>query len=230
MKWIALTLLFVSPLSHALINYETALGYSLEGRLRAFGKDPKKSYPALALLATDPHLSIQSRWRAVVTMGRLNAKAFRAELDKALNSKEWFMRNSALIALQTDERERAVYWSTKLLTDPSLMVRTQAVRNLIGLDAREAEPILWQQLQAKHNYRGEQSLWIRAHIAEALSRFAMKGRARHFQNLLLDRDERLHKWAIIGLESVTGYKMSDRKEPVEVKRQKWLSRLGVEEV
>jgi HEAT repeat protein len=136
------------------------------------------------------------------------------------------MRNAALIALQTDERPRAVAWSIRLLEDKALVVRTQAVRNLIELNAREAEPILWQQIAAKRNFRGHESLWIRMHIAEALSRFAGQGRARQFRRLLMDNDERLHKWAIKGLENSTGMKLSSGKEPVDIQRQKWLARLG----
>ncbi|MGE0529157.1 MAG: HEAT repeat domain-containing protein, partial [Bdellovibrionales bacterium] len=180
--------------------------------------------------AADSKAPLKLRWRAVTTMGKLDPEGFRGPLDAALTSPEWFMRNAALIALKHGDRERALTWSTRLLRDPALLVRTQAVRNLIDLDAREAEPILWQQLYDKRNFRKGESLWIRRHLAEAVARFAMAGRARNFERLLRDSDTRLHKWAILGLENVTGLRMSDRKEPVEIRRQKWLARLGEQEI
>lgn len=220
--------LWASPL----VSFESLLERPMEKRVKEFEKSGEKGRKFLIATAFDPSEPLATRWRAVTTMGRWDALHFRAELDRALTSGEWFMRNSALIALLNDERTRAVAWSVRMLEDRALVVRTQAVRNLIGLGAVEAEGHLWKQIHAKRNFRGDESLWVRAHIAEALGRLARPGphRARDFQRLLLDPDERLHRWAIMGLEVTTGLKMSDRKEPVEIRRQKWLARIGVEEI
>ncbi len=213
--------------AEALVSMDSLLERPMAVRVREFAKVQDKAHTYLARVAFDPSATLTERWRAVTTMGRLDPLRFRPELDKALSSRDWYMRNAALIALQTDERARAVAWSMRMLEDRALVVRTQAVRNLIDLNARESEPILWQQIAAKRNFRGRESLWIRTHIAEALAYFAAEGRSRHFQKLLLDSDERLHKWAIIGLENSTGMKLTAGKEPVEIRRQKWLTRLGV---
>lgn len=225
----ALTLAW-SAGAETLVSMESLMERPMDVRVREFAKTPDKSIKFLSRLAFDTSASLTDRWRAVTTMGRLDPLRFRPELDKALASREWFMRNAALIALQTDERARAVAWSTRMLEDRALVVRTQAVRNLIDLNARESEPILWQQIAAKRNFRGRESLWIRTHIAEALAHFAAEGRTRQFQKLLLDGDERLHKWAIIGLENSTGMKLTAGKESVEIRRQKWLARLGLSSI
>lgn len=231
MKYIIIAFCFAGS-SHAetIVSMESLMDRPMEVRVREFAKSPDKAYTFLARSAFDKSASLVERWRAVTTMGRLDPLRFRPELDKALVSGEWYMRNAALIALQTDERARAVAWSTRMLEDKALVVRTQAVRNLIELNARESEPILWQQISAKRNFRGHESLWIRTHIAEALARFGMEGRTRNFQKLLMDADERLHKWAIMGLENSTGMKLSSGKEPTEIRRQKWLTRLGMEAI
>lgn len=202
----------------------------MDVRLKEMKKDLPSAYKVLPLTAFDSNQNIQMRWRAVTTMGRLDAQYFKKDLERALTSKEWYIRNAALIAILNDDREITLKWSTQLLKDPALMVRTQAVRNLVGINAIEAEPILWQQIWDKRNFRNKESLWVRAHMAEALARMASHGRAKYFQKLILDPDPRLHKWAIMGLERSTGMKMSDKKEPIDIQRQKWLSRLGVDAI
>lgn len=211
--------------AEALVSPESLLERPMTARLAEFKKLGFKAHKALEHIAFDRTQSLQIRWRAVTTMGKWDALQFRPQLDRALASKEWFMRNAALIALQNDERPRAIAWSQRMLEDKSLVVRTQAVRNLIELNASESEPLLWKEISNRRNFRKGESLWIRAHIAEALAHFAVQGRAQNFQKLLLDEDERLHKWALVGLETITGMRMSGKQEPLDVRRQKWLSRL-----
>lgn len=184
----------------------------------------------LASAAFDVRNGLQLRWRALTTMGRLGVEEFRAEIERALSSREWFMRNAGLIAIQNSDRDLALRWSTRLLSDPALVVRTQAVRNLIQIDGREAEGKLWEQVFSRSNFRGQESLWVRGHIAEALAHFASKGRVKNFQRLLLDPDRRLHKWAIMGLENSTGIKMGGKTVPLDVRREQWLERLGAREI
>jgi HEAT repeat protein len=199
-------------------------------RVKEFRDLRDDGHKILSAAAFDVHNNLQLRWRALTTMGRMNADEFQKDLEKALLSREWFMRNAALIAIQNSAREVALRWSTKLLNDPALVVRTQAVRNLIQIDGREAESKLWEQMFSRANFRGNESLWVRAHIAEALARFGLKGRTENFHRLLLDPDRRLHKWAILGLENSTGMKMGDKNVPLEVRREQWLERLGAQEI
>ncbi len=231
MKSILLALLLpLGTAAEPVVSMDSLLERPMDTRLREFSRLGEKAYGFLSRAAFDPANTLLERWRAVTTMGRMDPLRFRPELDKALASRDWFMRNAALIALQNDERSRAVAWSMRMLQDKALVVRTQAVRNLIDLNARESETLLWKEVSDKRNFRGRESLWIRMHIAEALGRFASPGRVRQFQKLLLDPDERLHKWAILGLESSTGLKLSSPQEPTEVRRQKWLSRLDTSSI
>lgn len=218
--------------AHAATSAElqNILAQPLEQRLSEIKRLKPQAYAFLSQTAFTRTNGLQMRWRALTTMGRVDAIFFRKDIEKALVSTDWFMRNAALIALQTDDRTHAVQWSARLLNDPALVVRTQAVRNLIQFEAREAEPLLWKQIFSPTNFRGKESLWVRVHMAEALAKFTVPGRAKSFQRLLLDPDERLHKWAVLGLENTTGFKMSERGEAVEIRRQKWLTRLGVQEI
>ena len=225
------TLLSWSASGETLLSPESVLERPMVQRIEGFKKLGERGQKFLVKTAFDKNETLQTRWRALTTMGKLDPMRFRVELDRALNSREWFMRNAALIAILNDERPRALSWSVKMLDDKALVVRTQAVRNLIGLHGQEAEGELWKQMFDRRNFRRDESLWIRAHIAEALARLAhpQPARAKDFQRVLMDRDERLHRWAVLGLETTTGMKLSDNKESVDIRRQKWLARLGAAE-
>src|SRR4051812_24312724 len=133
------------PRAHAepVVSMESLLERPMDSRVREMKALGDHAHQFLSKTAFDHSESLQTRWRAVTTMGRWDALAFKPELDRALASGEWFMRNAALIALLNDDRARAVSWSTRMLNDPALVVRTQAVRNLIGLNAIESLPQLW---------------------------------------------------------------------------------------
>nr|HMN69394.1 hypothetical protein [Bdellovibrionales bacterium] len=131
--------------SHATVSIspEHLLESPIETRVREFKAQGDQGVRSLRAIAFDKKQPLRLRWPALTTIGRWDAIHFRDDLDRALASPDWFMRNAALIALKNDERTRAVAWSMKLLSDPALVIRTQAVRNLIDLSAIEAEPDLW---------------------------------------------------------------------------------------
>jgi len=194
-------------------------------RLQIYKSDPESYSRTLRFVAFDGKSTMQLRWRAVTTMGRVDHVRFRKDLERALASPEWFMRNSGLIAILGADRGLAQKWTLKLLQDKSLVVRTQAVRNVIALNLQEARAELWSQIWSKQNFIGRESLWVRAHMAEALARFAQPGQTGSFRRLLEDKDDRLHKWAIQGLEVSTGMRLGDSSDPLEVHRDRWLTRL-----
>jgi HEAT repeat protein len=204
---------------------EELLYKNMDQRIAQFRRGGHEAREFLRLTARRKDAGLALRWRALTTMGRLDPVGFRPDIEWALRSSEWFARNAAAIAIRNVERDVAVNWSVRLLRDPALVVRTQAVRNLIDLDARETEPLLWKMLFAKVNFRGQDGLWIRAHLAEAVAKFSSRRRVEDFRRLLSESDERLHKWAIQGLERATGMRIGDIGEPLEVRRRKWLSRL-----
>lgn len=209
------------------VSLDTILAQPIAQRVTLLRRGGRAGYADLAKICFDRSASLKARWRAVTTMGRLDPAYFRASLDRAAVSSEWFLRNAALIALLTDERPRALAASIRALDDSALVVRTQAVRNLIALNARETEGRLWREINARRNFNGQrQGLWIRPHLAEALAKFAGPGRGRDFGRLLRDDDHRLHKWAIRGLERATGLRLSERGEDIQIARGKWLARLN----
>lgn len=177
----------------------------------------------LISVVESPRQSLRSRWRALTTLGQVDARKFRQVIERCLQSKDWFLRNAALLAIRHDERTKAIEWSMKLVDDHALVVRTQAVRNLAEMHATESEEKLWQALNAKSNFRRGEGLWVRAHIAEGLSQLASPQSVTRFFKMLEDDDSRLHKWGVIGLERLSPMRITDPSEPVDVRREKWLA-------
>jgi HEAT repeat protein len=183
----------------------------------------------LKQLAFDRRRSLDVRWRSITALGSLSAKSYRWEMEEALKSQEWFMRNAALIAIQHDDRGYAIRWSKKLLSDPALVVRTQAVKNLIDLKA-DAKEEIWSALFAKSNFHNGQSLWVRGLMAQALVQSASRSDEKRFLRLLMDPDSSIQKWAVIGLEKSTGLRLSNADEPIALQKRKWLARLSSDQI
>lgn len=205
------------------------LGLPLKDRLVRL-KEIKGSRERLVSFAFDAGMSVDVRWRSLVALANLSAKTYRWEIEGALKSKDWFMRNAGLVSIMHDERDRAVDWSRKMINDPALVVRTQAVKNLIQLEADSAREEIWSSVYSKINYRKSNSLWIRIYMAKALALWARPQDEKRFLRLLMDRDRAIQQWAVYGLEHSTGIRVSDPGEPISVQRQKWLSRLTQEQI
>lgn len=192
-------------------------------------KEVKGIRDRLKALSFDRRQGLDVRWRSLTALANLGAKSYRWEVEEALKSRDWFMRNAGLLAIQHDDRDLAIRWSKKLLNDPALVVRTQAVKNLIDLKA-EAREELWSGLFAKGNYHDSQSLWVRAYMAKALALVATPKDEKRFLRLLMDNDPRVQRSAVQGLERATGLKVSSPDEPISVQKQKWLSRLSSNQI
>ncbi len=171
----------------------------LRDRVGIFHHMGDQAYEILSSMVFAENLSLQTRWKAVTTLGRLNFTKAKPILEKALRHNEWFIRNAALIASRNGDRAFALAWSERLLQDSALVVRTAAVQNLVELNAKELGPVLWERLFAQENFKGGQSLWIRHHIAKALVLLGVQGEVKDWRRLLQDQDERLHSWALQGI-------------------------------
>jgi HEAT repeat protein len=200
-----------------------ALRLPLENRIQALRSQGARTHEKLNQMAFDRQETLQVRWRALTSLPHLDQELGKVALEKALASDEWYLRNAATLALPALPRTIAVDWSARLLSDPALVVRTAAAQNLLKLNAKEKEYLLWEKLSSPENFRGGESLWVRRHIARALSEFARPGTESKFISLLQDRDSRLHPFAIRGLERLTGQRLSKVKEPMKESRGRWLA-------
>ncbi len=199
----------------------TALGLPLENRISALRSEGASGYRNLIELMNDEAAPMEARWRAVTAMGRIGGKLSLPELKQALHSKVWYLRNAALISSAQIDRDQALQWAKELLSDKALVVRSAAVDVMSDLKDVKNKSILWQKLNAKENFRGKQSLWIRRKIVESLSQIEEKGSEAKFGVLLSDRDESLYAPAIRALERLTNQKLGRTDEDPKLKRLQW---------
>jgi hypothetical protein len=181
----------------------------------------KSAYQNLETIAFKKSNSMDLRWKAVTALGRLGGTKAKAELDRALKSPEWFMRNAALVSYSQVDRASALVWARKLLSDKALVVRSAAVDVISGSRDVTSAPLLWQKLNAKENFKNRQSLFIRRRIVEALADLEGKGREAKFIAILQDKDETLHEPAIEALERITAKSMGSPGESVQSRRAQW---------
>jgi hypothetical protein len=198
-----------------------ALRLPMENRLMALNHRPN-SFEALKKMSFDSKQSLQMRWRALTAMARLDFNRARPALEAALQSSQWFMRNAALVTLVPGDKNMALDWSMKLLKDPALVVRTAAAENLRQLRDRRARESLLRAFQSAENFKGKQSLWVRHYIARALAEMAVPGEESFLVGLLHDQDARVHPWAILGLERLTGQSLSADRDLMK-NRNLWLA-------
>ena len=173
-------------------------------------------------MAFDPQLHTNERWQSLISLGKLAPQS--QALEKAVQHKDWFVRNAGLLALSQGSRKRALKWSRKLLDDPALVVRSAAVKVIRNLKATEMEKVLWSKLRSKENFKAGEGLWIRKNIVETLGDFAYTGQEIRFIELLHDQDTRVHKAAIQALEKIT--KLHLEGKTLAQKRKSWLSWWG----
>lgn len=199
-----------------------ALHLPFKNRQAALKKQGVNALGALNELAFNKRQPLQMRWQALLALGRLAPKQAHKALVRAVKSKAWYMRNAGILAMSYGDRDQAIQWAKRLLSDKALVVRTGAVQTLDKVGAIEAEDLLWKKLNAPENFRHGKSLWIRKYIARTLSRFAHKGQEGRFIKILADQDVRLHPYAVLALRRITGRALVPHAKSFKEQRQAWL--------
>tara|TARA_B100001248_G_scaffold262733_1_gene261891 strand:- start:11205 stop:11873 length:669 start_codon:yes stop_codon:yes gene_type:complete len=195
--------------------------------------DERRSYFSnregeLVEIINNARASFRLRYKAYSTLVQLQPS--KKNLLMGLASHEWFMRDLGIKLAAKYRPKLAKIYAEKYLTDPSLVVRTSAVKILKELQVKESTESLWEALHSKQNFRGQQSLWVRKHIVSALASLHSGDRhmwAKRFRSILDDRDASLHAHALYALAGLypNGPK-TNRTEPVEIQRKKWLAFLS----
>ncbi len=187
-------------------------------KLKNLGPDV---YSNLRQITFDEKQPLGMRWQAFMAMARIGEKESMPEIEMALKSREWFLRDAALRVVPLFDEKKAFEFATKSLDDSALVVRTQAVDTLGKLKNPESSKKLWSLLYSESNYMHHQSLWIRRHIVEALADFSPRGTEEKFIKVLDDADSTLYAPAIKGLERLSGKKLGNETMPVVYKRHLW---------
>ena len=146
------------------------------------------------------------RWRALLALSVQGDDQSIEHLNSAVRSSEWFMRDAALVAMGAVDKKLSLRWAKRLvIRDPSMLVRTTAVKIIRENGSKEDIPVLLKAVYSKQNFRGGRSLWIRRHIAEAIFHLD-RSSYKEMLRFLDDSDVKVNRVALNALESVTGHK------------------------
>ena len=152
---------------------------------------PTLSYKQLRATAFADTQEMAVRWKALMDMTRMKKHESLIDLKKALTSKTWYMRNAALVAIESINPEMAFDIAKKQLSDPALVVRSAAVEVLTKNKSKVAEvrDLLWKEIRAKHNLVKSKSLWIRPQISQFLANDPLPSERENFLALTEEKDD-----------------------------------------
>jgi len=175
-------------------------------------------YEELRTLANDPDRSLQTRWKALIIMAQSDPDRALKDLQAASRSKEWFIKNAALMAMQLTHPTEARTMAKTLLTDKALIVRSAAVKVLEASLAHEERQVLWTELQQPYNFHKGKSLWVRPQILNALAEKPESTDLKGFVAALHEKEPQMHVAALIAIEKITGRKFGSKKSTMGQKR------------
>ncbi|MCC2679132.1 MAG: hypothetical protein K0R29_1708 [Pseudobdellovibrio sp.] len=158
------------------------------------------------------------RWRALMQSTELAKDSDVDEIRSFVESKEWYLRNAALVALKKVDPARAEIEAVKLLSDKALVVRSAAVEIVAQNMNENNKKVLIQEVDKGYNFNKASSLWIRRQILEKVARVATDKDQNVFVKNLFDPDKKISELCANTLERLTGKKMA-RKKFVENWRQ-----------
>lgn len=112
----------------------------------------------------------QNRWHATMLLGRIMGKKSAPFIAKFADHPHWMMRVASLKALLALRQETYVKVYRKALTDPSLIVRVQALDNISQLKIKSLGPSVWEMMYDGSNYSGDVGNRKRTSIVKAVIR------------------------------------------------------------
>lgn len=181
----------------------------------------KDLFPELIRISKNEKEAMPVRWKALTLAAYVGKDQALPELQAALKSKEWFMRNAALISLKIHHPLKAQEAARTLLKDKALVVRSAAVECLgADLDAKSRQ-LMWSELNADYNFRHQKGLWIRKQILSQLAEKPDTQETGRFLKALREKDSELHVPAVVAMEKLTQSQMGAKKS-VAQKRELWL--------
>jgi HEAT repeat protein len=138
---------------------------------------------------------LEQRWEAYHQIVTKNKNESMPMARKAIQSKEWFLREAGLKTFVALNPEAAKTVAKDMFEkDPSMLVRAQALSAIKILNDKTTENLLWKALKDPKNFRGDQSLWIRPKVVATLMEFKM-GEKAQYKNLLDDKDPQIQRLA-----------------------------------
>lgn len=147
---------------------------------------------------------MRQRWKALIELSKIPHQDRKKDLLQASYSNVWFMRNASLLALNEVDKIEARKTATRLLDDPSLVVRSAAVEILAThlKTVPEVRSVLWKEFKDQQNIIKSRSLWIRPQILKHLAAAPATTEAEMFADLASHSDTEIRDIATSALKKI----------------------------
>lgn len=119
---------------------------------RFIQKNKKRSVPVLIRVMKSSEYPERNRWMATFWLGKSMGKQASPFLSKFVKHPNWLLRVASLKVLLALREKKYGSLYGKLLKDPSLIVRTQALENIRQLKLHSEASKVWRMLYDRRNY------------------------------------------------------------------------------
>lgn len=175
--------------------------------------------------AKNQSLPMAQRWDALIKSAEEADGTQIKQVLEFAKSKDWYMRNALLVALDKMGTDLVYDSAKRLVSDKALVVRSAAVDILTRLENQEVRELLAKELNRNYNFVGKKSLWIRAQIMKNLVKKPYQSEKEYFAKLLFDNDPEISAMSMQALEKISQVHFEGENALSSwkkfVKEQKW---------
>ncbi len=224
MSKITLLSVFVFPMAFAAVPLvNTSASWDAEMEILALPisnqkkllKSDKKTLDRLIAVAQDTNLALDMRWKSIMALGFLENKNTAPSYMALQGSKEWFVKNGLLIAMDENNHPERFNVAKKMVKDPSLIVRSSAF-DILMQDPSHRD-LLWEELFNAQNTKKKRSLWVRPKIIKYMSQNPKSYERSFFERLMKESEPEIVKLAAKGIERIGSAATITAPEAVEAK-------------
>lgn len=173
-------------------------------------KSDTKTLERLMMVAQDTNLALDIRWKSIMALGFLESSSPNPGYMTLQTSKEWFVKNGLLIAMDENNHPQRFSVAKKMVKDPSLIVRSQAFDIL--MQEPHNRDLLWEELFSAQNIKKKRSLWVRPKIIAYMNKNPKSYERSFFEKLAKESEPEITKLAEQGLNKI---RMMGSNKPVE---------------
>lgn len=211
--------LLLASITFAAVPSKTVLSFDAEMEILALPltnqkkllKADQKTLERLMSVAQDTNIALDMRWKSIMALGFLENKNPNPTYMALLNSKEWFVKNGLLIAMDENLHPMRFTAAKKLVKDPSLIVRSSAFDIL--MQEPQHRDILWEELFNSQNIKKKRSLWVRPKIIAYMNRNPKTYERSFFEKLTKENEPEIAKLAEQGLQKIKLMSATETTKP-----------------
>lgn len=174
-------------------------------------KSDKKTIDRLLKVAVDQNMTFDLRWKSIMALGFLEEQNVNPSYLSLASSKEWFVKNGLLIAMDENNHPMKFNVAKKFVKDPSLIVRSSAFDILMQESSHR--DLLWEELFSAQNVKKKRSLWVRPKIISYMNQNPKSYERAFFEKLSKETEPEIVNLANQGLQKIKSQSSTQTVSP-----------------